>query len=266
MRCAAHCTASAFDTQKLFATLKTEYKLSRFREVLYCRYAAPEDPTEGGDVFFFPYGSVVFWGLSQSLERSLLKKIQPFEQQPVETPEEDICTYEYGTLFRIQDDHIMLPNQDLLTKLAISHGLAQSVKLGIFEQAIQKTSHWIQEIPELLSQKGKIQLSRKDIRKRMGRLFITRSSINLHQELLDTPEFFWERPELEPYYAQAAHYIDRERRVNVLNQRLTIIKELLEMLGSDLNYQHATYLEWTVIWLITVEVLLTIGRDILKIF
>ncbi len=83
--------------------------------------------------------------------------------------------------------------------------------------------------------------------------------INLHQELLDTPEFFWEYPELEPIYKLTAHYLDRERRVNVLNQRLTVLKEMFDMLNDQYNHKQSAQLEWTIIWLIVIEVILALA-------
>lgn len=259
MRCVAYCTATAFDTAGLLGYLRSNYTVSRYREVLHIQLR----PTDA-DVFFFPYGSLVCWGLEIEEERQILAAVREFEQQHVEPVEDDIFTYEYGTQPKIQEDEITLPDQEVFTKLAFSHGMAQSVKLAVFEQTILKTIHLTRELPELLALQGNIQLSRKDIRRMMGRLFIDRSSINLHQELLDTPEFFWEHSDLEPLYAQMAHYLDRERRVNVLNQRLLILQELFDMLAAELNHQHSSRLEWTIIWLILIEVMMHVVTDVFR--
>jgi len=265
MRCVAYCTATAFELNGLIAYLKSNYAVVRFREVLHVQL----DPTKESDIFFFPYGSVVCWGLDPTLEHQLLSNIRPFALQQVDPIEDDVFSYAYGALgqqAKIEEDEIILPERSALAKLAFSHGMAQSVKLAVFEQTIQKTIHLTRDLPEFLAQKGNIQLSRRDIRKMMGRLFIDRSSINLHQELLDTPEFFWEHSELEPYYALIAHYLDRERRVSVLNQRLLILQELFDMLAAELNHQHSSRLEWTIIWLIVIEVVLHIATDILNVW
>jgi uncharacterized Rmd1/YagE family protein len=46
-----------------------------------------------------------------------------------------------------------------------------------------------------------------------------------------------------------------ESRVEVLNKRLDLIKELFDMLASELHNSHSNTLEWIVIILIVVEVL-----------
>lgn len=273
MRCAAYCTATSFNIPELLVYLRTNYGVERFREVLYIRYPLEErletqesgDLKREGDVFFFPFGAIVCWDTRDDLERRLLQELRPFELQRVDIVEDDIFSYSYGAEAQIEEDEIILPDHDSLTKLAFSHAMAQSVKLAVFEQTIQKTIHLTRELPEFLEQRGSIRLSRKDIRRMMGRLFIDRSSINLHQELLDTPEFFWNHADLESYYNKTAHYLDRERRVHILNQRLMILQELFDMLAAELNHQHSARLEWTIIILIVIEVVLTIARDLLKV-
>jgi uncharacterized Rmd1/YagE family protein len=261
MRCAAYCLSTSFNLTRLTSYLKSAFKITRFREVLHIQTLEEE-----GDVFFFPFGAMVCWGLGEEKERRIQEEIHPFLQQPLEIIEDEVFDYIYGTQARIEDDEIVLPDREVLTKLAFSHGLAQSVKLGVFEQTIQKTIHLTKELPELLAQQGNIKLSRRDIRRMMGRLFIDRSSINLHQELLDTPEFFWEYSDLEAYYDLVTHHLDRDRRVSVLNQRLLILQELFDMLAAELNHQHSSRLEWTIIWLIVIDVLLYIVKDILGYF
>ena len=96
----------------------------------------------------------------------------------------------------------------------------------------------------------------------MGELFLERATINLHLDALDTPEFFWEYPELEPLYKMITVYLDVQTRVEVLNKRLDILHELLEVLGNELNLQHSSRLEMTIIWLIIFEVVLTLLRDV----
>jgi len=263
MRCSAYCTATSFDTAKLSAHLKSHYKAQRFREVFHIKLNTSNENNSGGDIFFFPYAAIVCWGIEEEQEKSLLAELKEFEYQPVDQICDDLFTFSYGTTASIKEDDIVLPNKEILTKLAFSQAIAQSVKLDTFEHTIQKTVDLTRELPKLLAVMGKITLSGTEIRRMMGRLFIDRHSINLHQELLDTPEFFWEYSELEPYYRLVAHYLDIERRVNVLNQRLTVLKELFDMLNNEINHKHSSRLEWTVILLILIEVIVELSKLVL---
>ena len=118
------------------------------------------------------------------------------------------------------------------------------------EQTIQET----RSIPERMAIDGKIRLKRAGITKRIGQLFVDRASINLHSDILDHPEFFWEDDEWLPLYVRAAKYLEIDRRAEVLNKRLDIIKELFDMLANELHTAHSNKLEWIIIILIVMEV------------
>lgn len=262
MDCCAFCTASSYRIKPLFEALRGRYKATFYRDAIHIE--VPHDNITS-DVFYFPYGATVYWGMPKEKAIQFLEEIKDFEHQRLDEMEIDEFTFAYGETHRLVEDEIILPNEDVFTKLAISHGLAQSVKLGTFESRIQRTINSMKHIPEDLAKKGKIPLSKGEIRRKMGELFIERTSVNLHVDVLDIPEFFWDYPELEPLYKMVAKYLEIGTRVEVLNQRLDLVHELFQMLGSELNHQHSSRLEWTIIWLIIIEVVLSLMRDVFRI-
>lgn len=261
MRCTGYCTASSYDIPRLFHTLQKNGPAQLFRDLIHLQLKDGEEIK--GEIFYFSYGTVVAWGLSADEELSLLHELKDFEREPLLKPELDEFTFVYGDIMKIEEDEITLHNKNVLTKLAISHGIAQSVKLTVFEEIIQKTIDHTKHLPNDLARKGKISLSRKEISRKLGELFIERNFINLHTEILDTPEFFWEHPELEPYYRRTSHYLDVSKRVEILNRRLNVVHELFEILSNELNHQHSSRLEWTIIILIVLEVAIAVFHDIL---
>ena len=252
MNCLAFCSATSYLIKPFYDSIKPNATF--YRDVVHI--SVPGDIQ--GDLFFFSYGATVSWGLTNEQCQGYLNQIRQFEENSLNDIESDEFSFTFGKTAKFADDEITLPDQEILTKLAISHGIAQSVKLGTFEKKSRHSFNHTKHIPEELAMRGKIGLSRKEIRRKMGELFIERNSINLHMDVLDTPEFFWEYSELEPLYALTANYLDVETRVEVLNYRLNVVKELFEMLGNELNHQHSSRLEWTIIFLIVIEVLLTL--------
>lgn len=260
MRCTTYCTASTYDLPRLFQSLQKFGSSQLFRDCIHI--AIKEDRKQKGDIFYFAYGCIVLWGFAEEEELSILSALKEFEKDPMTKPELDEFTFAYGDKMQIEEDEIILHTKNMLTKLAISHGLAQSVKLTTFEETVQKTIANTKQLPEALASRGKISMSRKEISQKMGELFIERNFINIHAEILDTPEFFWNYPELEPFYRRTAHYLDVTKRVEVLNKRLAVIHELFEILRNELNHQHSSRLEWTIIILIVIEVVLALMRDL----
>ncbi|CAM0117694.1 RMD1 family protein [Rhabdochlamydiaceae symbiont of Dictyostelium giganteum] len=261
MRCTTYCTAAAYDIPRLFQSLHPFGLAQMFRDCVHLQLK--EDKLGKGDVFYLSYGCVVLWGLTEEEERVILTALHDFEKEPMAKPEMDEFTYIYADHMRLEEDEISLPSKNTFTKLAISYGLAQSVKLTTFEETIQKTIDNTKHLPENLATKGKISMSRKDISRKMGELFLERNFINLHSEILDTPEFFWNYPELEPFYRRTTHYLETTKRGEVLNKKLAVIHELFEILSNEINHQHSSRLEWIIIVLISIEICMVIIQDFL---
>jgi uncharacterized Rmd1/YagE family protein len=261
-RCVSYSTATLYPIKEIARVLRTHHRISFFRDVIYVHFGEDEEGSETG-AFIFGYGTVVMWGLSSDEEKEVLSTLKMYEEGPYDSPEREIMAYCYGEKGAVVDDRIVLPSSDMTVKCAFSHGLAQSVKLSVFEGIVKKTIDTTRSIPEQLSRYGRIPLSKKEIQRKMGELFIERSSINLHFDVLDIPEYFWEHSDLEPLYTVIAAHLDLETRVEVLNRRLDVIHDLFEVLGNELNHQHASRLEWIIIILILIEVALSLLKDFL---
>jgi uncharacterized Rmd1/YagE family protein len=258
MRCICLCSCEKFQYQELQNFLRESHNCTFYRQVIHIRREINEKECE---VFYFPFGTTIIWGSTPDMDAVILNELNPFEVKSLSKIEDDEFTFSYGETYEILEDHITLPDQDPLTKLALSHAMAQSVKLSTFETMIKKRIDSTQKIPEDLFIRGRIQLSKKELRKKMGEIFLERSSINLNYDLLDTPDFFWENVDLEPIYLKMAKYLDLKSRVDTMNVRLNIVNELFEMIRHELDTQHGTRLEWIVIILIFIEVIMSLIRD-----
>eukprot|EP01084_Bolivina_argentea_P308342 533158_1 len=144
----------------------------------------------------------------------------------------------------------------MMQKLAISFGLAQSLKLTVFEMRIDENIALNVDIPNQMALNGNIGLNSKEIYKRMGRLFIARSELNLRCDILDTPEHFYENDLFIKDYWRVREYLNIDRRVEIINSRFDLLHELFEIVTSQQETSHSVKLEWIVIWLIVVEIVL----------
>jgi uncharacterized Rmd1/YagE family protein len=66
---------------------------------------------------------------------------------------------------------------------------------------------------------GKVNSTRNDISRRIGELFTSRFYINLHTDILDTPDIFWDFDEYAHHYSSCRRYLEIPKRVEILNQR-----------------------------------------------
>jgi len=207
----------------------------------------------------FAYGVVVHWNVALDERRALQEVLLDYAERPDADPQEDAFSYEIGCEHdRIQHDHIELQSGDVKVLLALSHAMAQSIKLAAFEGNALDTIHATSHLPESLAREGTINLNRKTMAKIRGQLFLTKSDIILNFDLLDIPEFFWEHPEYQHIYSMAANYLEIRQRTDVLSKKLETIHELLEVLADEQKHQHSSALEWIIIWLIAVEIIMSL--------
>lgn len=267
MRCSSYCVGVSFDIDELAKFLREGGREPKFYDnVIHIRKEGEDSP--GGDVFFFPYGCVSFWGLEEEEEHQILVEVRRCILDPLASPTHDESTFHYGesTLINEEDDEILLESDDVLIKLSLSHGLSQSVKLEWCEESVSYTIEKTRHLPGELAKKGKISLSRKKLSQKIGALFAERNSINLYSDILDTPEFFWRRPRYEPYYIMASEYMDITTRLDILNRRLDVIHELYDILSGELNHRHSSRLEVIIILLIFIEVVFLLQKEFMRLF
>lgn len=223
------------------------------------------------ELFVFEFGAVVFWGFPRGEETHLLEVIRGFATKGLVEPDEfesgkddmAFVTYPDVETITIANDVITFPEETTAKqRLAVSFAIAQSTVLAIFEARIENKVAEYKYIPETLAQRGKIHLSSRLIGTMIGEIFVIRHDLNLHTDILDTPDFFWEEDKYEPEYKMVTRYLEMSGRVEVLNKRLDILRELLDVLQQQMENAHATKLEWIVIWLIVMEVVIEIASGL----
>ena len=155
-----------------------------------------------------------------------------------------------------------------------------------FENLISRTIDETKDIPEIISETGKIDMSHKEIMQKIGELFLLRTNINSVGSVLDSPEVFWVRapfavrlapcplllpsfldvlthlsprtrqtyPDLQPLYDAARAYLELPQRLDLLNARVEVLQDMLQLLKETVTSRHAERLEQIVIALIAVEI------------
>ncbi|MBA8667183.1 RMD1 family protein [Holosporaceae bacterium 'Namur'] len=266
MRCAYYCCGESYDLHKISEFFTNQGYITKLHEpeVLYVKLVFPDNMTH--DIFIFSYGCITLWGLDFSRERQVITSISPFLTEPSSSLIVDSCKYQVSdeeTFIDEESDLISLETDDPYIKLSLSYGLSQASKLVQFENSLDRTIDSTKHIPNEIIKTGKISLSRKTLSIKIGQLFAERNSINLHSTILDTPEFFWRRPKYQPYYDMAVEFMDIHTRIEILNKRLNVVHELYEILSNELKYIHTSRLELIIIYLILIEVLIAVFRDLL---
>jgi len=246
-------------------------------------FASENDTTHHGHAFFFNSGASVLWGLPLDLRKQLVNAVakfpegsglQSFPGFPSDAVREKrslrIEDFDHEFMYTIdptrkrtifKNDEIQLINfSDPEQLLALSYGLAQSVKLLIYEEAIDSLVLRTRTLPDELARDGKIKLSQTDLKRLIGELLAARYSLNLVSDILDTPEYFWSHPELESLHLDCAREVELRQRARILDTRTQVIKDALDILNNELTSSSSDRVERAILFLIAVEVSLEIAR------
>ncbi|KAM6355941.1 required for meiotic nuclear division protein 1 homolog isoform 3-T4 [Podargus strigoides] len=199
---------------------------------------------DSGMIFFFREGAVVFWNVEEKSMKNIMQVLEQHEIQPYEVAlvhwENEEMNYRIGDV--------------LLCHLCVA------VKLAIWESLLDNFVESIQSIPEILKSGRKVKLSHADVMQKIGELFALRHRINLSSDLLITPDFYWDREKLEELYDKTCQFLNINRRVKVMNEKLQHCMDLTDLMRNHLNEKHALRLEWMIVILITIEVLFELAR------
>ncbi|XP_017155117.1 required for meiotic nuclear division protein 1 homolog [Drosophila miranda] len=284
-------TAEEYNLEALQVALKEQnlYETKRFfstdnldveQNVLFvaAKYPTGQQPRE---IFFFREGSVVFWNCSDIEMNNVLNFLRSFERESYVSAlvhgESEVMPYTYipSTAVDVEGDLVAESSDfnatsraffqkgkffvtgdrdSFLYKYTFSNAMAQSIKLGMWEATLDRYIDSIEHLTEDLKRGRRLRISRAAMLRKTGELFALRHVINLSSDLLDAPDFYWDREELEGLYLQVCSYFSISRRTKVMNEKISHCVELAELVSHNLNDAHHIRLEWMIIILIMVEV------------
>ncbi|KAL2268354.1 hypothetical protein VTJ83DRAFT_3200 [Remersonia thermophila] len=281
----AVCAAESFDMDKVEEiltnhgfTLDPEGTGFEPHEVVHAR------GFNNGDIFVFPSGTVVTWGLPPDVVHSLATRhLLPAAEMPFpELKEEEDLEFLVDPeqeQSRVSGDVVVLGTRreardgdrldTTLTKIAFSSGLARSTKLAVLERSLTRYLESTRDIPDRLSRGLQAPLSRAWILQKAGELLNLRSQLNHYNDLTDAlPDIFWDTEEkLETYYAKIGKALDVGVRIKTLNDKMTYAQEVVAVAQGVLDIsekmsseKHSTRLEWIIIILIAIEVAFELRR------
>ncbi|KAJ8270595.1 hypothetical protein GJAV_G00116890 [Gymnothorax javanicus] len=223
-------------------------------------------------MFFFRQGSVVFWNVEEKTIKHVMRILEHHEVNPYEVAlvhwENEEINYTIGQgNSKLHHGNFLLnceldQDEAVLEKFAFSNALSLSVKLAIWEASLDSFVESIQSIPEILKSGKRVKLSRAEVMQKIGELFALRHCINLSSDLLMTPDFYWDRENLEQLYDKTCQFLSINRRVKVMNEKLQHCTELTDLMRDYLSEKHSLRLEWMIVTLIAIEVMFELAKVI----
>ncbi len=91
----------------------------------------------------------------------------------------------------------------------------------------------------------------------MQRLLLARE-FNFDSDVMSTPDWLWEQPEREAMYDAVVAEYEIVDRIEAINQQLDYAQATMQSLKEDKQFQHSTFLEYTIVLLIAFEVVVEV--------
>jgi uncharacterized Rmd1/YagE family protein len=226
-------------------------------------------------IFFFEYGVIVLWSFEEIEEREIASIFAKncktlINKDASNINGERVFYYNKGENFEIINrNKITIESSKLAEKLSMSYALSQEAILSHYEDEVEDTIEETKHIPIALKDKGEINMDTKEISRYIGMIFNKRSAVNLNSGVLDTPDI--QDSELEGIYLTIRFHLEINKRIEILNKRMKLLKELYDVLNSEIKTQGKFRLEWIVVYLIVIEIFIALFwkilvKDILKLF
>ena len=231
----------------------------------------------GGDIFVFPYGTVVSWSMDPDTLETLASKqliraaenphIDRMEVEDLEYVTDDSRDTSYmkgnlvvlGTRKQVAEGD---RRDTTFAKVAFSSGLARSPKLAVLETSLMEYFQGSKTMVDVLERGLSDKLSATLVLKKTGELLSLRAQLNHYSDITDhLPDMFWDsESNLEDYYNQTGIEMDVRSRIAILNRKIDYAHETVSVLRGMTTERHSTRLEVIIIVLIAIEVFFELRR------
>ncbi len=216
-----------------------------------------------GMVALFRFGAAVMVGLSPLEEEDLLAQLRSRIAGPRARTDDETATLviapegnepvEAGGPIHIKS---LSPERFLV----IADALAKSVALARDEREVNRVFDVIEPFARELADRGQPPFSRRAMLQLIGQALIAQHRVSGRVAVEEKPDVLWDRPDLERLYARLEDEYELKERAGALKRKLEVIVETAHALTDIIDANRATRLEATVVILIVVEVVVSLGQ------
>lgn len=212
---------------------------------------------EGKYQHYFNYGVIVFAGYTEEEMKWAIKAVQAYQRNPVEPwlrDNHDI-RLEPDSDIRFEFNEVVVGSHDDKVMRIAMFNLAQSVAMDYYHSVTENLLAEVKSFTQELEVSGKLSLSRKNMRRFLGRALNTQNEIAENIYIFDAPELVWDDQFLDKLHIGLIRHFDLRVRFSELEYTMRIIEDNLTVFREISHQRESSLLEWIIILLILVEVL-----------
>jgi len=220
-----------------------------------------------GTVALFRFGAAVFVGMNPLEEEGIIRGLEGRLLDPLTERESETVQI----MLKPDAEDQSLPNGTIVLKndaperlLLLAEALATSVALAYDERRITQAFDRVVPIASSLKQRKLLVGSQGDLLEQIGEALLIQQRLAGRVELADRPDVLWDHPELERLWAKLTDEYDLGPRARAIGQKLEVIRETADTMGDLLATRTSHRLEWYIIFLIALEIVLSLVNQFLK--
>jgi required for meiotic nuclear division protein 1 len=215
----------------------------------------------GGMAVLFRYGVVVFFDVAAMEELAFLGQLGAYAAHPYPTPETEAVRVRVEVQAReggVQGGAVVLETANLERLQVIADVLSKSVLLALYESQVASEFDRIEPLAAELERSGRIPGQTKTLLSKIGAMLLVSQRMVGRAAITDKPELLWDHPALEGLFGRLEDEYEIIERHEALERKLKLISSTVQTLLEMLSSRHSLRVEWYIVFLIVVEILLTL--------
>jgi uncharacterized Rmd1/YagE family protein len=201
------------------------------------------------------YGSIVFINITEELSKYIIELILDRTISIDEFPCENYVLEEnINKEFNVGFSSISIPEFTLDMAHIVMLNLGQSVALDNYFEMSFSLLEQIKIYANQIENTGSINLTRKKVKKFIGKTMNLKNSIAENLFIFETSNLAWTDKDLAKLDNQMREELEILLRHNGLQNNLNVISENLDFFKDILQHKHSSTLEWIIILLILFEI------------
>lgn len=217
---------------------------------------------EGGEVFLYPFGVVVFRDVPRAgREAELARLLAARPGLTTEVVREDFTVREEeGASIRVAEGGLIVDRLTEARAAIVAQTVAQSAAMEYYERIVEDLFARTGNLVSRLESRGTVPLRVRPLHRFIGEAISTRNEVLSILHLLDKPDAVWDDPAMDRIYEDLRGEFDLADRYQALESKLRGVQESLELVLDVARDRRLVLLELAIVFLIVVELLLSLLR------
>lgn len=220
-------------------------------------------------LFFYNYGSVVFFNVSEEVQEKELNFIEEYRAPSEQGRASDFFLLEVqeslgnvvpGASNKVYFDRVVISNLSFAIVKIVCMLLAESTALEYYETLIENLMLKTNRFAKNLRKQGRMVESNEDLIKFIGLCLDTKQEIISNLYIVDSPDETWESSELDKVHQELKVMMEVDTRYRALEYKIKIIQESVDTIVDLSKSKRETLLEMIIILLIALEIILSLVK------